>query len=291
MAADKTDNANLVYQIDDQPRSLRDWVIYSLQWTVTMCYAVVWGYAIVGLAMGFKGDELARYMASIVLTIGLSTLIQVWLGHRMAMVSGPNIIPSLAIVAAISSGGEAYAQNAFLAQSIASIILIVLAFTGVVRLIKKIWSPLILGSMILMVGLSISRQGISLLTAGGFDTGFYTGLALALLATVVAIRSKGIWGTLPPLLIIGLGYIIFMVTGSFNWELTGSADWFILPRLLPYGLKMPPWDLIAIMVLVNVMSALNLFSNLSGYADVIHHKLKDKDINRSFFFSGLLKQA
>src|SRR5690606_17527562 len=214
----------------------------------------------------------------------LSTLLQVWLGHRMAMVSGPNVIPSLAIVAAITAGGVDYAQQAFLAQAIASVIVIALTLLGVVKYIKKVWSPLILRAMVMLVSLSISKQGITLLATSGFGWPFFAGVVLALLATFMAIRAKGVWGTLPPLVIIVLGYVVFMLAGAFEWELVGKSDLFVWPNILPYGLQMPPLDLIAIMVVVNLMAMLNLFGNLDGYAHVIRHKLTDKMVNRSFFF-------
>ena len=289
MTKDKTKNIELVYDANDPPRSTRDWIIYSLQWVVTMVYAVVWGYAIVGIEMGFNSAELSGYMSSIVLTIGLSTLLQVWLGHRMAMVSGPNVIPSLAIVAAITAGGKDYAQQAFLAQSIASIVIIALTLFGAVKYIKKIWSPLILGSMVMLVGLSISKQGLALLVAFGFGWQFFTGVALAVIGTFVAIRAKGVWGTLPPLIVIVLGYAIFMTMSEFQWELMQGPELFVLPEILPYGLAIPPFDLIAIMIVVNLMAALNMFGNLSGYAGVINHKLEDNTVNRSFLFFGTIE--
>ena len=289
MVNDQTQNKDLVYGVNDPPNSKRDLVIYSLQWVVTMFYAVVWGYAIVGTEMGFNSTELSSYMSSIVLTIGLSTLLQVWLGHRMAMVSGPNVIPSLAIVAAITAGGKEYAQQAFLAQAIASVVIVALGLLGAVKYIKKIWSPLILGSMVLVVGLSISKQGLSLLTEFGFGWQFLTGAMLALAGLFIAIRAKGIWGTLPPLMVIVLGYTIFMIMGEFQWNLVLKPSMFVVPKFLPYGLAMPPFDLIAIMVVVNLMAALNLFGNLTGYAEVIGQKLEDKQVSRSFLFFGVVE--
>lgn len=286
VAKNNTENPALVYNADDQPRSARDWIIYSLQWVVTMVYAVVWGYAIVGIEMGFSSAELSGYMSSIVLTIGLSTLLQAWLGHRMAMVSGPNVIPSLAIVAAITAGGKEYAQQAFFAQSVAGIVVIILILFGAVKLINKVWSPLILGSMVILVGLSISKQGLALLVDLGFGWQFFTGLVLALAGTFVAIRAKGIWGTLPPLIVIVLGYAVFMTMNEFEWKLMQEPDPFVLPEILPYGLEMPPFDLIAIMIVVNLMAALNMFGNLTGYSGVTKHKLNDKTMNRSFLFFG-----
>jgi xanthine/uracil permease len=91
------------------------------------------------------------------------------------------------------------------------------------------------------------------------------------------------------LIIIIIGYLIFMTSGEFQWELLQESDFFVLPSILPYGLAMPPLDLIVIMVVVNLMAVLNMYGNLNGYADVIRHKLEDKTVNRSFLFFGAIE--
>jgi xanthine/uracil permease len=116
---------DLVYDVDERPRSAAHWLVYSGQWVVTMVYAVVWGYAIVGLGLRFEGPELSAYLGRVVLLVGLSTLFQAWLGHRFAMVSGPNVIPSLALVAALQTGGREYALQGFTAQILAGVVLLV----------------------------------------------------------------------------------------------------------------------------------------------------------------------
>jgi xanthine/uracil permease len=126
-----------------------------------MVYAVVWGYAIVGVGLEFQGTRMETYISAVVLTIGLSTLLQAWLGHRMAMVSGPNIITSLAIVAAYIAGGEAYGLQSFAAQALAGIVIVILVYLGAIHVIRQVWSPLILGSMIIMIGLTVA--GVSAL--------------------------------------------------------------------------------------------------------------------------------
>src|SRR5690349_13753735 len=128
---------NLIYRRNEHPRSATDWYIYGLQWFVTMFYAVVWGYAIVGVGLKFEGSSMTTYISSVVLTIGISTLLQAKLGHRMAMVSGPNVIPSFAIVAAFASGGATYAYEAITAQALTGILVVVLVYFGAIRYIRR----------------------------------------------------------------------------------------------------------------------------------------------------------
>src|SRR5215471_14030803 len=259
----------LVYGRSEQPRSAQDWVLYSFQWLVTMVYAVVWGYAIVAVGLDFQGARMTTYISTVVLTIGLSTLLQAWLGHRMAMVHGPNVIPSLAIVAAYIAGGENYGLQSFTAQALSGVIIAVLVFLGAVRYIQKVWSPLILGSMIIMIGLTVAQVGLGDMTQAGFGLGFFIALALALGGSVLAIRGRGVWATLPPVFVIVLGYIVFMAMGRIDLSLVLQAPLLSAPRLFPYGRAMPTWDLVLIMLIVNVMSAMNFYGNLHGYAEVV----------------------
>ena len=280
---------DLVYRRNELPRSTRDWLVYSAQWLITMFYAVVWGYAIVGSGLGFRGAQLTEYLSAIVLTIGLSTLLQAWLGHRMAMVSGPNVIPSLAIVAAFNAGGLDYALQSFTAQAIAGLVIAVLIFAGVIRYVKILWSPLVLGSMIIMVGLSVAGLGIASMAQNGLGLSFFAALVLAVGGSVLAIRGRGLVATLPPLLVIGLGYIVFFALGKIDTGLIEQAPWLTTPRIFPFGLSIPPWDLIIVMIIVNLMAALNFYGNLHGYAGVIDEKIHAKDEKRAFAIFSLIE--
>lgn len=281
--------ADLVYKRNEKPKSLRDWVLYSFQWLITMFYAVVWGYVIVGVGLELEGEELTRFMSAIVLTIGISSLVQVLIGHQMAMVAGPNVIPSLAIVAAFTAGGLDYALQSFLAQAIAGVIIGIIALLGAIRYIKKIWSPLVLGAMIIMIGLAVAGLGLEYMAGDSWDTSFAVALLLALGGIYLAIKGKGVWATLPPLLIIGLGFLVFILMGEVDFSLVEEAPLFVTPEVLPYGLKMPPWDLILIMLLVNLMAGLNFYGNLHGYAQIIEEEVSEKQEKQAFTLFGFVE--
>lgn len=283
------ESINLVYKLDEKPKSIRDLLLFSAQWLVTMFYCVVWGYAVVGIGIDLTGSEFASYMATIVLMVGLSTLAQSILGHRFAMVSGPNIIPSLAIVAAYGIGGKEYALQSFTAQAIAGIVIALAGSAGLIGYISRVWSKLVLGSMVMMVGLSVSYPGISLLTSYGMGWPFFAGLGLALLAGVIAIRGKGLLSTIPTLVIVPLGYLIFIAAGSFNWGTASTLPLVTLPKLLPFGTSLPPLDLLFTMLIVNLMAALNMYGNVTGWGTLVGERLNEKQSRRSFTVFGLIE--
>lgn len=284
-----SESIELVYDLDDEPKSTRDIIIYSSQWIVTMFYCVIWGYAIVGVELGFTGQVLARYMATIVFMIGVSTLLQLMFGHRFTMVSGPNVIPSLAIVSAMQVVDRDYALMSFNAQAIAGVIVAILGALGIISYISKVWSNLVLGSMVMMVGLSITGVGLNLLTAQGVGWPFWVGLGLALAAGIISIKGSGVVSTIPTLVVIVVGYIIFIATGNFDWQFIGELPTITYPNLFPFGATIPPLDLIITMIIVNLMAALNLYGNVTGWASIVGHKVESTQSKKSFTVFGLIE--
>lgn len=279
----------LVYSSNEKPRSIKDMIVYSLQWVLIMFYPVVWGYAIVGVGMGFSESVLAGYMSRVVLMIGISTLVQVTLGHKLSMVSGPNIIPSLAIMSAFAVGGREYALLSFNAYIIAGIIVAVLGLLNVFSYIKKVWTPLVLGSMIMTIGLTTSFVGMDLIAQFNSDWPYFAGIFLALLAGYLSIKGHGILATIPVLITIVSGYLIFMIGGKFDWGLINSMPLFIIPEIFPYGFQIPPLDLIITMTIVNIFAAINLYGNVEGYSEIIGTKVSEKRQKKYFTIFGVVE--
>jgi len=279
----------LLYGLEEKPDNMKETIIYSIQYVFLMMYPVVWGYAIVGAGVGFTSEELAAYMARVVLMIGISTLSQVLAGHRLSMVSGPNIIPSLAIVAAYSIGGKEYALQSFNAYIIAGMIVAVLGAVGIISKISKVWSPLVQGSMLIMIGLTTSFTGMQMIARYNVSWPYFTGVFLALMCGWLSVKGKGMLSNVPVMIAIVLGYIVFILTGTFNWELVEMMPIISIPELFPFGWDIPPLDLIIVMVVVNLFSAVNLYGNLQGYTSLLGMKLSETREKRSLTVFGLVE--
>ena len=109
----------LVYGRNEPPRSTHNWVLYSCQWAVTMVYCS-------GLGLRDPGyrPQLCRRENDPLHLCSCSGLREYSAaGHRMAMVHGPNVIPSLEIVAA-STAGENHVLQYFPAQALSGGIIV-----------------------------------------------------------------------------------------------------------------------------------------------------------------------
>ncbi len=282
-------NIKLIYGPDDKPHIIRDKVLYSVQWLLIMVYPVIWGYAIVGAGLGLTGNILAEYMGRIVLMIGLTTLIQAVAGHKLSMISGPNIIPSLAIVAALGVGGKEYALHSFNAYIVAGVIVAVLGWAGIFSYIGRIWTPLTQGAMVMMVGLTTSFSGMELLSSNNALWPFYAGIILALMCGYISIYGKGILASIPVLITILLGYIIFMASGQFDWELVNSMPFIVIPKIFPFGTEIPPLDLIITMTVVHLFSAINVYGNVQGYSGILGINVPKQREKNYFGIFGLIE--
>lgn len=285
---DNQSGIDLLYGPEERPQSIIDIILYSLQWVFIMFYPVVWGYAIVGVNIDFSENELSAYMARVVLMIGVSTLVQVLSGHKLSMVSGPSVIPSLAIVSAFSAGGKEYALHSFNAYIIAGLIVAILGAFGIISKISTVWTPLVQGAMLLMIGLTTSVTGMNMIASDGASWPYYVGLFLALLCGWLSIKGKGLLSTIPVMITILLGYFAFIVGGEFNWNLVDSMPVFSVPQIFPYGLTFPPIDLIFVMVIINLFSAINLYGNMRGFTGLLGTSLSNKDEKRSLVVFGLI---
>ena len=281
----------LVYGPDDKPRSTRDALVYSLQWILIMFYPVVWGYSLVGINIGFTSSELSAYMSRIVLMIGVSTLIQVLAGHRLSMISGPNIVPSLAILAAFSIGGKENALMAFNAYIIAGLLVAVIGALGLFSYLGRVWTPLALGAMVMMIGFTTSTVGVGLIADQGASWPLVVGVLLALMCGWLSIQGKGMLATIPVMLAIVIGYVIFIATGNFDWEVVNNMPTISVPTLFPYGWEMPSAGLILTMIIVNLFSAINLYGNISGYTNIVGQPLDARREKRCFVIFGLVEGA
>lgn len=279
----------LIYEPDDKPRSQKDAIVYSLQWVMIMFYPVVWGYSVVGKGLDMQGEELSVYMARVVFVIGISTLVQVFAGHRLSMVGGPNIIPSLAIVAAYSAGGKEYALQSFNAYIIAGIIVALIGLTGVISKVSRYWTPLVGGAMVMMVGLTTSASGVGMIAGEGMSAAFFVGILLALICGFISLRAKGMLASIPVMITIVLGYVIFIAMGQFDWELVNLMPVISLPQLFPYGLTMPPVDLIVTMIIVNLFAAINMYGNVQAYSGIVGRQMEPADEKRYFTIFGLVE--
>lgn len=146
---------------------------------------------------------------------------------------------------------------------------VVAAVVGLnVKRIRKFFPPLITGTVVFSIGLSLYPTAINYM-AGGVgkeDYGAWQNwlVALIVLAIVTLLNhyGKGIWKLASILIGMVCGYVIALAMGMVDFSAIAGASWFALPKPLHFGIKFEPSSCVAIGILfaINAVQAIGDFS-------------------------------
>jgi uracil-xanthine permease len=251
----------IVYPLGSKPK----WglaVLLGIQQYLTMFGATVLIPFIVGGAMGLPGDQLALLISTIFFTSGLCTLIQQSpLGNKLPVVQGGTFSflgPTFAIIGLVAakklSGPEPLwqiqIQEVAGAIMIASVVEIVLGYTGIMGQVRKIISPIVIGPTIAMIGLALFGIGAPWM-ATNWIISLITLIALILYSQVFSHKSK-VFMLFPVLLAIATGWIFSLlgtVTGLIpagnaanlagKLQLISDAAWLSFKPMVPFKWGVP----------------------------------------------------
>ncbi len=255
----------IVYPIGSKP----SWpmaVLLGIQQYLTMFGATVLIPFIVGGAMGLPQDQLALLISTIFFTSGLCTLIQQSpLGNRLPVVQGGTFSflgPTFAIIFMLTADHATAAgiplwqlriQEVSGAIMIASVVEIVLGYTGIMGQVRKIISPIVIGPTIAMIGLALFGIGAPWM-ATNWIISLITLIALILYSQVFSLKNR-MFMLFPVLLAIATGWLaslIGTVTGLIpdgnaanlagKMGLVGAAPWFSFQPMVPFKWGFPDFS-------------------------------------------------
>ncbi len=251
----------IVYPIGSKPR----WplaVLLGIQQYLTMFGATVLIPIIIGGAMELPPEAMALLISTIFFTSGVCTLIQQSpLGNKLPVIQGGTfsfLSPTFAILSMVTAEKFAGAgplwqikiQHVAGAIMIASVVEIVLGYTGIMGKVRRLISPIVIGPTIAMIGLALFNIGapwmatnwiISIITLG----------ALIIYSQVLSHKAKAFL-LFPVLLAVATGWLAALIGTVFEWIPKGNAAnlaeklqfvaesaWFSFEPLMPFKWGVP----------------------------------------------------
>jgi len=254
----------IVYPIGSKPR----WptaILLGIQQYLTMFGATVLIPFIVGGAIKMPQEQLALMIATIFFTSGICTLIQQSpIGNRLPVIQGGTFSflgPTFAIIGMVAAQGvgdsglplwQLQIQEVAGAIMIASVVEIVLGYTGLIGHIRKLISPIVIAPTVAMIGLALFNLGAPWMAgnwAGNWIISGITLLALILYSQVFSLKSRAFM-LFPVLLAIITGWICAWIGTAAGWipatataylktDLIFSSPWFSLMPLMPFKWGFP----------------------------------------------------
>ena len=246
---------------------------------------------IVGGALGLSSKELTYLVSIDILMCGIATILQVYrnkfMGIGLPVMLGCTFT---AVAPMISIGGE-YGITSIYGSIIASG-LIVMIISGVFGKLVRFFPPVVTGSVVTIIGITLIPVAINNLAGGqgSEDFGSLTNLALGfgtLLIIIILYKcSTGFIRSISVLIGLIAGTVIAFLMGLVDVSAIGEASWFHMPTPLYFG--MPTFHLtpIIIMTLVAIVSLVESTGTYFALSNICEQKVKEEDLAKGYRAEG-----
>ena len=251
--------------------------ILGLQHVLVMYAGAVAVPLIVGRALQLSPEQVAMLISADLFCCGLVTLIQSWgatqwFGIRLPVMMGVTFAAVAPMVAMANSlPGMVGAQTIFGAVIGAGAVSILIA--PFVSRMLRFFPPVVTGTIILVIGISLMRVGIA---------------ALVLISILlIAKYAKGFIANIAVLLGIVIGAIVATGMGIMNFDKVAKAGWFDV--VMPFQFGMPIFDPILILTMTLVMIVVMIESTgmFLALGEMTGKEVTQQDLARGLRTDGL----
>jgi xanthine permease len=248
---------------------------------------------IIGAALKLPRDQIALLVNADLFTCGVATLIQALgianiIGVRLPVVAGATFT---AVTPMILIGSQYGLRTMYGAVIISGIFGLIVAkpFSSIVRF----FPPLVTGTVIAVIGLSLVGAGAGLIagqdpTARGYGAPVDIGLAALVILIIVLISrfTKGFWNQVAVLSGLLIGTIVAAFLGKIDFSSVGHVGWFGLTTPLRFGT--PQFNLTAVisMCIVILVTYTESTADMLAVAEIVGRKLSPNDLARGLATDG-----
>lgn len=260
-----------MFKLDGHPGPAQAFPL-ALQHVVAMIVGCVTPAIIVSGVAGLSPEDSIILIQAALVMSALTTFLQLYpigkkggfrIGSGLPMIMGISFayVPTMQAIA-----GEFNVAAILGAQIVGGIIAVIVGLF--IKQIRKFFPPLITGTVVFAIGLSLYPTAINYM-AGGIGSEDYGSwqnwlVAFVTLAIVTVLNhfGKGIWKLASILIGILCGYVVALMFGMVDFSSLSTASWFQLPQLMHFGIEFEPSACIAIGLLfaINAIQAIGDFS-------------------------------
>ncbi|MCI1192408.1 purine permease [Calidifontimicrobium sp. SYSU G02091] len=276
----------------------------GLQHVLVMYAGAIAVPLIVGGALKLPKDAIAFLIAADLFCCGLVTIIQSLgigkVGIRLPMMMGVTFT-AIAPIIATGSNPELGLPAVFGGVIVAGVFTL-LAAPYVGRLVR-FFPPVVTGTVVLVIGISLMRVGINWAAGGSptvmgpngpvpnpnYGVPLHLGIAASVLATILLVIAtcRGFLANVAVLIGIGAGFAVALALGKVDFAGLGTAAW--LQPITPFHFGWPTFDLMTAVSLCVVMIVIMIegVGQFLALGEVVGKKIGTDDIARGLRADGV----
>jgi len=288
----------LIWPLNSDPGPWRS-TIYGLQWFAFTVANIAVLPVFLGTYLGLDQAGIADYAQRMFFFVGLASFLQILFGHRLTIIEGPAapwwavIVSFSGIAAAIGKPLELVRSDLVGAMLVCGLMLMLLGFTGVIGRIMKLFTPPIIGCVLILLCLQLSGTFISGIlgesTKGDSFNYAPVLISIVVIATIVMLSMKA-----PPLLRsiniligLGIGWILYAFIVQDPAEAIKPAKIVEMPQLFAWG--PPTFDpgVTFTGVLISLIILANLLASIAAMSKTTDKLMDTKGFDRAVVFNGI----
>lgn len=287
----KKRNMGSIYELDGRV-PLKEAIPLGLQHVLAMFVGNVSPLIIVCGMLNMDAGQKAMLMQNAMFIAGLVTLLQlypVWkVGAKLPIVMGTSsgFLPTVKVAAG------AYGYGAVMGASlVGALVEILLGFF--IKPLKKFFPPIVTGTVVIAIGLSLIPTGIKFFAGGigASDFGSMSNLLLGLFVMIVIIFfkqfTKGFTSVSAILIGIIAGYVVAMFMGKVDFSGVAAASWVSFPQPFAFPLEFRI-DVIIPMVIMYIATAVETVGDVSGITmGGLGREATDKELSGAVLADGV----
>lgn len=280
---------NLKFGIDDRPR-FGQLMLYSLQWFVLAIAVVTTSLFI---AVGSPAERVL-YAQKVFALMGITTILQVFWGHRLPIVVGPAAVLLVGIITALASqGAETDTGKIYTSLIVGGAIVTLVAAGRLLERIQRIFTPRIVVVILMLIAFTLSPTIRNLIFPAGEEERYAFGLWFTLIGVfsmaVASHAARGVWKSvvIPAALVIG-SIVYYTIYGGFG-EVFASYSESEGPLLLPH-LKFDG-GMIAAFIFCYVALLINDIGSIQSLGAMLETPDTDKRCRRGIGITGAMNMV
>ncbi|MDI7742388.1 nucleobase:cation symporter-2 family protein [Lysinibacillus fusiformis] len=247
---------------------------------------------LVGGAIGLNSTQLAYLIAIDLVTCGIATLLQMWknrfFGIGLPVVLGSSFVAVTPMIAI----GTNYGMTAIYGAIIAAGLFIILCAKFFSKILK-LFPPVVTGTVVMIIGLSLIPTGVKNMAGGASSPGFGSlenlifSIGTLFVILLVQYFGKGYVKSLAVLIGIIAGTISYGFVNPIDFTTVGNASWFHLPA--PFYFGVPTFEIgpIITMMIVGIVVMIESTGVFLALSDITKQKLSPKDMERGYRAEGI----
>lgn len=287
----------MLYDLEDKVPAGQS-VIYGVQYLVYFLAGSAIMPVIIGAYLGLDQAGIAQMLQRTFLLSGGVSILQAILGHRYPIIDGPaGLWMGLLIILAetCTSFGQDLAvlrTNMEVGMIIAGIMVIIVALTGLVDKILKVFTPIVNGTFLILMVMQMSATVIK--GATGISSGYKTiqpkFLAVFLITTavilVINLKAKGFLQSIATLIGVVCGWILAYALGISPDFISSGNGFLAIPQPFAWGTPTIYPSVIITCLIGEFMLFSNFATSLNGMSELLEVENTPKQVKRSTVLFG-----